>query len=68
MSQESVLHRVGPKRLALFMAAGAALVTASPILFFDDMLMTVATLAMALFGLVFLYVVLSRLFQNHLDA
>lgn len=67
-SEETLIHRVGPKRLALVVAAGTASVTASPILFVDAMLMTIVTLVFALFGLVFIYVVLSRLFQRELDV
>ncbi|MCT9094477.1 hypothetical protein [Haloarchaeobius sp. HME9146] len=69
MSEETLVHRVGPKRLALFMAAGGAMVLASTTLFLDaGSLVYYLVLAMVPVDLVLAYVVLSRTFEKQLEA
>ncbi|WP_439027619.1 hypothetical protein [Haloarchaeobius sp. DT45] len=69
MSENPLVDRFGPKRLALFIAAGGAMVLASTTLFLDaGSLVYYLILAMVPVDLVLAYVVLSRTFQKQLEA
>ncbi|WP_267640924.1 hypothetical protein [Haloarchaeobius amylolyticus] len=69
MSEETFVHRVGPKRLALFVAAGGAMVLAATTLFLDPgSLVYYLVLAMVPVDLLVVYVVLSRTFQQAIEG